>query len=172
MMDDWTLRAVVSSQLNEAKKKSASKPVSRILFPGLAGVAIIPLAPALLPGSSDLPESCPSDGVGGAGTPPLLFGLAPCGVCPAPDITIGAVRSYLRVPKRPAPFHPYQSSLSPTRPRTAVCFLWHFPYRRRTVRFVDIPLRPSLLASTLPCGVRTFLSPVLAPVILFGPSRQ
>ena len=23
----------------------------------------------------------------------------------------------------------------------------------------DIPLRPSLLASTLPCGVRTFLSP-------------
>ena len=122
-------------------------------------MAIIPLAPALLPGSSDLPESSPSDGVGGAGSPPLLFGLAPCGVYRAPDITIGAVRSYLTSPKRPAPFHPCQSSMPQ---RTAVCFLWHFPYRRRTVRFADIPLRPSLLASTLPCGVRTFLSPALS----------
>jgi hypothetical protein len=85
-------------------------------------VAIIPLAPALLPGSSDLPESCPSDGVGGAGAPPLLFGLAPCGVYPAPDITIGAVRSYVRVPKQPAPFHPYQSSVSPRRPRDGGMF--------------------------------------------------
>jgi hypothetical protein len=127
-------------------------------------VAIIPLAPALLPGSSDLPESCPIDGVGGAGAPPLLFGLAPCGVYPAPDITIGAVRSYpaeAGVPKQPAPFHPYQSSVSP---RTAVCFLWHFPYRRRTVHLADIPPRPSLLASTLPCGVRTFLSLALGAV--------
>ena len=38
--------------------------------------------------------------------------------------------------------------------------------------FADIPLRPSLLASTLPCGVRTFLSPTPEPVILFGSSRH
>jgi hypothetical protein len=157
--------------------ESASKPISRILFPRRAEVAIIPLAPALLPGSSDLPESSPSDGVGGAGAPPLLFGLAPCGVYPAPDITIGAVRSYpaeAGVPKRPAPFHPYQSSKSRLSRdlEAAVCFLWHFPYRRRTAHLADIPLRPSLLASTLPCGVRTFLSPALVPVILFGPSQQ
>src|SRR3989442_16003187 len=43
----------------------------------------------------------------------------------------------------------------------AVCFLWHFPYRRRTA-LASIPLRPSPLASTLPCGVRTFLSPAPA----------
>jgi len=124
MMDDWTLRAVVSSQLNEAKKKSASKPVSRILFPGLAGVAIIPLAPALLPGSSDLPESCPSDGVGGAGTPPLLFGLAPCGVYLAPDITIGAVRSYPaeRGRRSGRTFSPLPVSPSPRQPRAGGMF--------------------------------------------------
>jgi len=130
-------------------------------------VAIIPLAPALLSGSSDLPESYPREGVGGAGAPPLLFGLAPCGVYPAPDITIGAVRSYPA--ERGCRSHPHlftlTSPLSPNSAETrepAVCFLWHFPYRRRTVRFADIPLRPSLLASTLPCGVRTFLPPARA----------
>jgi hypothetical protein len=41
-------------------------------------VAVIPLGPAFLPGSSDLPESRAE-----RATPPLLFGLAPRGVCPA-----------------------------------------------------------------------------------------
>ena len=44
-------------------------------------VAVIPLGPALLPGSSDLPESRTE-----RATPSLLFGLAPRGVYPAgPD---------------------------------------------------------------------------------------
>ena len=92
---DYMMDAKVerSSQLDEKKKEreQACKPNS---VPRLTGVAIIPLAPALLPGSSDLPESWPREGVGGAGTPPLLFGLAPSGVYLAPDIAIGAVRSY------------------------------------------------------------------------------
>jgi hypothetical protein len=111
-------------------------------------------------------------GFGGVGAPPLLFGLAPCGVYPAPDITIGAVRSYLRVPKRPAPFHPYQSSMSPRRPRDGGMFSVALSVSQAYRPLVDIPLRPSLLASTLPCGVRTFLSLPLMPVILLGPSRQ
>jgi hypothetical protein len=72
-------------------------------------VTIIPLAPASQPGSSNLPEglSSPAACVTGKGMPslsrkhatsrassPLLFGLAPCGVCHAPDITAGAVGSY------------------------------------------------------------------------------
>src|SRR5439155_17310843 len=64
--------------------------------------------------------------------------------------------------ERAAPFHPYPSPIPVARARTwAVCFLWHFPYRRRTA-LASIPLRPSPLASTLPCGVRTFLSPTPA----------
>ena len=47
-----------------------------------------------------------------------------------------------------APFHPY---LCPGTGPSAVCSLWHFPAGRP-----DWPL-----ASTLPCGVPTFLSPVV-----------
>ena len=45
-----------------------------------------------------------------------LFGLAPCGVCPARAITGAAVRSYRTF-----------SPLPPSRRKEAVCFLWHFP---------------------------------------------
>jgi len=50
----------------------------------------------LLRGSSDLPGGCdaPSRHVPGRGQAPSLFGLAPCGVCPARHITVAAVRSY------------------------------------------------------------------------------
>ncbi len=41
-------------------------------------MAVIPLGPAFLPGSSDLPESLAE-----RAAPPLLFGLAPRGVFPA-----------------------------------------------------------------------------------------
>ena len=58
--------------------------------------AVIPLGPALLPGSSDLPESRAE-----RAAPPLLFGLAPRGVFPA--------RPGLLQPRcaLTAPFHPY-----------------------------------------------------------------
>ena len=83
--------------------------VSRILFrlrslapsraPRTSAVTTIPLRPALLTGSSDLPGSggravrcCRSTR---ADRPRAsLFGLAPCGVLPATSLTAGAVRSY------------------------------------------------------------------------------
>ena len=48
-----------------------------------------------------------------------------------------------------APFHPY------LRGAQAVCFLWHFPSGRPDW----------LLASTLPCGARTFLGGTLRPQV-------
>ena len=75
-------------------KKVASGPISRILCHDAAkrngvAAAIIPLGRRLLDGSSGLPE-----GPNGPGSPPLLFGLAPRGVCRAPDVATGAVGSY------------------------------------------------------------------------------
>src|SRR6185436_6105381 len=52
-------------------------------------MAVIHLGRTLLPGSSDLPESKAE-----RTAPPLLFGLAPRGVCPANRIAPAAVRSY------------------------------------------------------------------------------
>jgi len=52
-------------------------------------MAVIHLGRTLLSGSSDLPESITE-----RTAPPLLFGLAPRGVCPAGRITPAAVRSY------------------------------------------------------------------------------
>ena len=88
---------------------------------------------------------------------PSLFGLAPCGVCHAPGITTGAVRSYFN--SRfigTAPFHPY--------PDRSGRYIFCGTFRAGGVRSStwDIHLQPSPLASTLPCGVRTFLSPVPA----------
>jgi hypothetical protein len=77
----------------------------------------------------------------GASSGPLssapLFGLAPGGVCPASPVTRAAVSSYLA-------FSPL-----PLDKLGAVCFLWHFPWGH--------PRSP--LATTLPCGARTFLPP-------------
>ena len=99
----------------------AAGPVSRILS-AVAGRTVIPLGHALLRGSSDLPGGCgaPSRHASPAkpeGLPgnPSLFGLAPCGVCPARRITAAAVRSYRTFSPLPEPRGP------------AVCFLWHFP---------------------------------------------
>ena len=64
------------------------------------------------------------------------LGLAPGGVCRAPAVTGGAVRSYRTV-----------SPLPDALPAPAVCFLLHCPSSH-----LDWPL-----ASTLPCGARTFL---------------
>src|SRR6266704_4566122 len=59
-------------------------------------VAVIHLDRTLLPGSSDLPESKTE-----RTAPPLLFGLAPRGVCPAGRIAPSAVRSYRTISPLP-----------------------------------------------------------------------
>src|SRR5208283_5917334 len=85
------------------------------------------------------------------------FGLAPCGVYHAPGITTGAVRSYFNSRLiGTAPFHPY--------PDRSGRYIFCGTFRIGGVRpFTSgIPLQPSPLASTLPCGVRTFLSPTPA----------
>ena len=102
------------------------------------------------------------------GGPPhrLLFGLAPGGVCRAPGVATGAVRSCHPSAAGWRPRDPdcsgHRFALTHLRPdkselRRAVCFLWHFPS----------PIRPPAgglrrtgawaLPSTLPCGARTFL---------------
>src|SRR5258708_27819442 len=119
----------------ELRREQACKPnfVSR-----QRRAAIIHLVPTLLSGSSDLPESnLPSralsiaavcdrpagirlrsriaatdyerqNDIAGRAAPPLPFGLSPCGVYHAPDIAIGAVRSYFKYRLGDtAPFHPY-----------------------------------------------------------------
>ena len=90
----------------------AAGPVSRILS-AVAGRTVIPLGHALLRGSSDLPGGCgaPSRHASPArpeGLPenPSLFGLAPCGVCPARRITASAVRSYRTFSPLPEPCGP------------------------------------------------------------------
>jgi hypothetical protein len=100
---------------SEAFRRARAKPVSRILCPGETGAAIIPLVQALLPGSSDLPESHLHLRSRQAGSrrriaeraaPLLLFGLAPCGVYPAAGITACAVRSYIEAAEAARTFSP------------------------------------------------------------------
>src|SRR5215813_41727 len=67
-----------------------------------------------------------------------LLALAPGGVCRAGQVTLTAVRSYRTV--SPLPRGAFRRPV-------AVYFLWHCPSTR-----ADWPL-----ASTLPCGARTFL---------------
>jgi hypothetical protein len=82
--------------------KRCSQPVSRILSASALGLTAasfgemtIPLVPALLTGSSNLPgdrrrAACSRAYARGVS----LFGLAPCGVLPATTVTSRAVRSY------------------------------------------------------------------------------
>ena len=140
----------------ERRGHHCKQPVSRIL-----SRTVIPLGDALLRRSSNLPEGFRSTRwrkhhpYGGptlarrAGTPrgylglaahPSLFGLAPCGVYPAPDVTAGAVRSYRT-------FSPLPCALR--RRRYLLC---------GTSRLEALTLRSRTLSGTLPCGVRTFLS--------------
>ena len=92
-----------------------------------------------------------------------LFGLAPCGVLPATDLTTGAVRSYRTF--SPLPTSALRATVGKPREvrtftgsthrsarsarRRAVYFLCHCPSGR--------PDRA--LPGALPCGVRTFLPP-------------
>lgn len=56
---------------------------------------VIFLAPRLPAGSSGRPAPGTGDPMGGT------FGLAPGGVCPAPDVATGAVSSYLAISPLP-----------------------------------------------------------------------
>jgi len=92
----------------------AAGPVSRILSALRAGRSFL-WATHSCEGSSDLPEGLAHR----AGTHPAeagtssLFGLAPCGVCPARHITVTAVRSYRTF--SPLPRRSHQSSADLTR---------------------------------------------------------
>ena len=86
-------------------------------------------------------------------TAPPLFGLAPDGVCQADA-------SPRRRCALTAPFHP--CLIPPVGGPSAVCFLLHFPS--------GCPALP--LASILPCGVRTFLSPLRPPAQPRGPCAR
>jgi hypothetical protein len=132
----------------------ADEPVSRIL-----SRTAIPLGPALLQGSSNLPGGFrlaaalavakgPRWRTGqariaanlGRTAIPSLFGLAPCGVYPASAVTAGAVRSYRTFSPLPAA---RESS-----GRYLLC---------GTGRPEAFTPRSRTLSGTLPCGVRTFL---------------
>ena len=115
-------------------------------------MTIIPLGAALLTRSSDLPGSC-GDHSTRLSAPdrhattawvwpriPSLFGLAPCGVYPAPDFTAGAVRSYRTF----SPLPP-SSSLERLR-RYLLC---------GTSRLQALTPESRTLSGTLSCGVRT-----------------
>jgi hypothetical protein len=82
--------------------------------------------------STDL-AAYPGMMLGRAGPLPIL-GLAPGGVCPASPVARTAVRSYRTISPLP-------------RRTTAVSFLWHCPGS----------CERSPLATTVPCGARTFL---------------
>jgi hypothetical protein len=117
--------------------------ISRILS-AVAGRTIIPLGRALLRGSSDLPggSNAPSQYALRSSGTPSLFGLAPCGVCPARVITAAAVRSYRTFSPLPEPCGPggmFSVALSVELP----------PLR------AWVPART--LSGTLLYGVRTFL---------------
>ena len=118
--------------------------VSRVLFTDKSRCAVIPLGCPLPDDSNGLPGHSPGE-PGTERTAPLpLFGLSPGGVYPARDVTAPAVSSYLTI-----------SPLPGIRGSPAVYFLWHFPWDRS--RWT--------LATTLPCGARTFL-------VMVGPCRD
>ena len=127
----------------------AAGPVSRILS-AVTGGTVIPLRRTLLYACSDLPGTfthCwgPEGLARRAGTHRNysrirpLFGLAPCGVCHAPVITDGPVRSYRT-------FSPLPSSCEERRYRLCGTF-----------RPAALTPPSRTLSGTLLCGVRTFL---------------
>ena len=85
---------------------------------------------------------------------PSLFGLAPCGVYPAPAVTGRAVRSYRTF--SPLPLH-RASKLIQGRPSPeskglamAVSSLWHWPSTRLEARIPDVIRHTALRSSDFP----------------------
>jgi len=104
-------------------------------------MTIIPLGPALLPGSCDLPEGSDASSrcVPRRAGDPFLFGLAPCGVYHALCIAAQAVRSYRTF-----------SPLPPRTGRRAVCFLWHWPSPGLDAGVPDVIRHTALRSSDFP----------------------
>ena len=79
--------------------REANKPSSVTRSRGWRAISlgpVLPRASSSLPGTVNGPEA-----VRGAGRPSSLVGLAPGGVCPAPVVAAGAVRSYRTVSPLP-----------------------------------------------------------------------
>ena len=83
---------------------------------------------------------------------PSLFGLAPCGVYPAPGVTAGAVRSYRTI--SPLPRHQSRKRLRGRPPERgvaeAVSFLWHWPSTSLEARVPDVIRHTALRSSDFP----------------------
>jgi len=173
--------------LASESQSSAKGPVSRIL-----SCAVIPLGAALprtlisdLPGGSghcmELPEKAPrraESRLGASGryaaepgswlALPSLFGLAPCGVYPAPGVTAGAVRSCRTISPLPRRWRFRNGErvrqAGPTRvlrfqggPRPegggvaeAVSFLWHWPSAGFQAHIPDVIRHTALRSSDFP----------------------
>ncbi len=121
-----------------------SRPVRRVLWPGHL---------AALPRSATIPLGLPSPA--GSSGPPAGSGGPPSNACAGRSLSRPTLSTLLRVGFTEPPGSPRAlvvsyttvSPLPPRRTATAVCFLWHCP--------AGHPGLP--LATTLPCGARTFL---------------
>src|SRR3712207_3228998 len=139
---DWS-SDVCSSDLRRATDESACTPGS---VPGCLAAsrwAAIHLGLPLPAGSSGPPAGSggqPSNACAGRRRAAVPLDLAPGGVYRATPVTRCAVVSYTAV--SPLPVH-----------ALAVCSLWHCPAGHPG----------SLLATTLPCGARTFLGDGVSP---------
>jgi hypothetical protein len=161
---------------------SAKEPVSRIL-----SCAVIPLDAAS-------PRTFISDLPGGFGTclnrlsrigpirlaarfyrpwaSPSLFGLAPCGVYPAPGFTVGAVRSYRTfspLPRRAGSKLLAGCLRRPGKGRKrvaeAVFSLWHWPSRSLDAAIPDVIRHTALRSSDFP-------PPMHSPALRLAKLRQ
>ena len=149
------------------KKMEPEPSISRILFPRIAGTAVIHLAPGSLPGSSGLPKS-----VGRAALIPcgkaFLFDLAPCGVCRAAAVASDAVRSYRTISplprrRRGGIFSVALSVGSPLPRVTRHTALWSSDFPRPLVRGRDCPDDSGSYHSTASRAVRQICTGCRAP---------
>jgi len=138
-------------------EKGRSGPVSRVLSGGLRGEPLLPARRSFIsddrcrPSPAAYPEVKQRGPRRGGEPPPSLFGLSPGGVYRARTVTSPAVSSYLTV--SPLPVHARR------RP-SAVCSLLHFPW----------PCGRWPLATTPPCGARTFLDGGTAAIARSAPA--
>ena len=137
---------------------------------GVRGAATIPLGPESLRDSSSLPEGCRNVLSRGASladraSPPLLFGLAPRGVCRAPGITDGAVGSYPTFSPLPNALDQTRLALGitsglPQRCKLTGGLILCGTFRSRAPKWLaptSSMRNPLALPGALPNGVRTFL---------------
>jgi hypothetical protein len=79
-----------------------------------------------------------------------LFGLAPCGVCPARNITATAVRSYRTFSPLPRRRSAPALQVRIHNDGGAVCFLWHFPSTGLEPGLPDVIRHTALWSSDFP----------------------